>query len=196
MVPDIMGLLIQVIDGGQDAASEAWYALGLLANIVLPEGGFAPYFDTVHQRLLKGLAAQTDYLTCKACITVVSDVCRNLGPALPQPRLVEFMTALVAVLESQTANRDLKPAAIAAFADVGVAIEPFLARVLPTLSIAAAVPDPTGDDEDMEDYLRGLRHSCVTAWTGIFQAFAVNSDAPAPEVAAAQARARAVFSAA
>lgn len=138
----IAGVLLQVIDLARDAASEAWYALGTLATMCLPEGGFAPFADAVHPRLLAGLRATADYATAKACVVFISDVTRNLGAAMPPARYDELMQALVAVLADQGADRALKPPAIEAFAAMGTAVERYLNVILPIIAEAAAVPDP------------------------------------------------------
>ncbi len=195
-VPTIMGQLLQVVDTGS-SASEAWLCMGLIPSIVLPAGQFAPYFDAVHARLLAGLANFHEYETCRPCIYLMSDMLKNLAASLPQHVIDAYINCCLQVLESQDANRDLKTVAIAAFGDVGTPIMSHLARVLPMISGAAALPDSPDEDEDLEEYLRQLRHSCVAAWVGIFQAFDASrsDDANAQQlVSTAQANARQLFS--
>ena len=69
--------------------------------------------------------------------------------------------------------RSAKPAVIAAFADIAMAVEGGFVRYLDTvlmiLQSAAAVSIEADADEDLIDYMQSLRESILEAYTGILQ---------------------------
>jgi len=148
---------------------EAFLAAGALADKL--EGNFAKYLDHFHPALVMGLKNREAYSVCKAAVGVVGDLCRALEAQM-FGKCDEIMMALLENLQDPALNRSVKPAVLACFGDIALAIngdfEKYVQVTLTMLEQASQTRAPDDDDESIE-YVNTLREGILEAYTGIIQ---------------------------
>uniref|UniRef100_A0A2P2HWX4 Importin subunit beta-1-like n=1 Tax=Hirondellea gigas TaxID=1518452 RepID=A0A2P2HWX4_9CRUS len=188
MISDaIMSALIQMFQSSAQGKSGGVQEDALLAVSTLVEvlgSGFLKYMDAFKHWLGMGLRNYEVLPVCSAAVGVTGDICRALNDKV-EPYCDELMELLVQNLNNDQVNRTVKPAILAVFGDMALAIGPkftkYLEIVLQMLRQASqAQVDRT--DYDMVDYLNELRESCLDAYTGIVQGLKGDDDEHNPEV--------------
>jgi len=166
----IMENLLHVFESRNATAhGEAYLAVAALANEL--EGQFAIYMAHLHPLLLMGLKNSEAYQVCSIATGVIGDVARAIEGAI-QPYCNEIMTALLENLQDPHLNRSVKPDVLSCIGDVALAInggfEHYLQATLTMLLQASHTMAPD-DDEDLVEYVNGLRECILEAYTGIIQ---------------------------
>lgn len=161
------------VKGDQSASlhEEALLAVGALINSI--GGGFEPYMVNFMPFLLSGVANRDDYHVCSVAVGTVGDLCRALGP-----KLLEYSDNIIHNLENNVGDpnlhRSVKTVIISCFGDLALAISgsfaKYLPRVMDILKQASDLThvrlDQTDDWEEIE-YMQGLRHALLEAYSGI-----------------------------
>lgn len=184
---NIMTALLQMFQSSAQGKSGGVQEDALLAVSTLVEvlgAGFLKYMDAFKGWLGMGLRNFEVLPVCSAAVGVTGDICRALNEKV-EPYCDELMELLVQNLSNDQVNRAVKPAILAVFGDMALAIGPkftkYLDVVLRMLQQASqAQVDRT--DYDMIDYLNELRESCLDAYTGIVQGLKGADETPNPEV--------------
>ena len=155
---------------------DALQSIGALADACGAD--FEKYMPALWPVLELGLRNFAEYEVCAVAVEVVGDVCRALDAKL-QPFADRIMMALLTDLASNELSATVKPAIIAVFGDVALALgalfEPYLANVLGMLAGAAqhaagtaAAANAAEDDGAIEACCK-LRTSIMEAYCGIIQ---------------------------
>lgn len=105
----------------------------------------------------------------RAAVGTCSDIARVLTTAI-QPYCDQIMTSLVAAIQNENVSRDVKPAVLAAFGDIAMALgngyEKYLKFSASILYQASQTPMDT-DDQDLIDYHNELRSNIIDSYAGI-----------------------------
>ena len=162
---------------------EAMLAVGALTYVTGKD--FIRYMNSFYPFLEKGLKQAQEWQTCLVTLGVLGDVCRAL-----EEGIVEFcdniMMILIKNLEDEAVPRSVKPAILASFGDIALAIGDnfikYLNVVAPPLQAAAQMSvelaKQADDDEDQIAFVNSLRQSILEAWSGMFNGLSKeNSDA-------------------
>eukprot|EP01041_Mallomonas_annulata_P000250 gene250-463_t len=173
----VMQLLLQVFTvKGAVAHEDAFMSVGHMIDKL--GDGFTRYTEFFHAPLLSGLKNVEEYQVCTVAVGVVGDLCRALGKKL-LPMCDDIVRSLLDLLQSPALNRSVKPHVLAVFADIAMALENEFNRyaniILVMLQQAAEVNIQT-DDEDLIDYINGLREAILDAYTGILQGLSQGVD--------------------
>lgn len=160
---------------GEASASlheEALLAVGSLINAIGP--AFEPYMAAFMPVLLQGIANREEYHVCSVAVGTVGDIARALGP-----KILEYTDHIVHHLRQNIADpnlhRSVKPVVLSCFGDIALAISgnfaKYLSAVLEILKAACELTqqhrlDQT-DNWDLIDYMQGLRHAILEAYSGI-----------------------------
>lgn len=177
----IMQLILQVFTvKGAVAHEDAFMTVGFMIDKL--GANFARYVEFFHTALLSGLKNVEEYQVCTVAVGVVTDLCRALGNKL-LPLCDDIVRSLLDLLQSPALNRSVKPHVLSVFADIAMALEGDFVRyaniILVMLQQAAEVNIQT-DDEDLIEYINGLREAILEAYTGIFQGLGTTCDVVAP----------------
>eukprot|EP00607_Mallomonas_marina_P010538 CAMPEP_0182418286 /NCGR_PEP_ID=MMETSP1167-20130531/2761_1 /TAXON_ID=2988 /ORGANISM="Mallomonas Sp, Strain CCMP3275" /LENGTH=853 /DNA_ID=CAMNT_0024592429 /DNA_START=51 /DNA_END=2612 /DNA_ORIENTATION=- len=177
----IMQLILQVFTvKGAVAHEDAFMAVGYMIDKL--GSNFSRYVEFFHSALLSGLKNVEEYQVCTVAVGVVGDLCRALGKKLI-PLCDDIVRSLLDLLQSPALNRSVKPHVLSVFADIAMALETDFVRyaniILMMLQQAAEVNIQT-DDEDLIDYINGLREAILEAYTGIIQGLSQNCDVIVP----------------
>ena len=148
---------------------EAFSATSAIATIL--EGDFLKYMAALQPFLMNGLRNFEAYQVCTVSVGLVGDISRAIEGQM-QPFCDEIMSALIEALQNAALHRSVKPPVLSCFGDVamaiGAAFEPYLQLSLMMLLQAAQTRAPD-DDEELIDYVNGLREGILEAYTGIVQ---------------------------
>ncbi|KAI9144908.1 putative karyopherin beta-1 subunit [Paraphysoderma sedebokerense] len=150
---------------------DAFLAVGAVCTAI--DKHFARYLDSFSPFLCNALQNHEEHQLCSIAVGLVSDICRALVTDAA-PYCDMFMNLLLQDLQSPVLHRDVKPAILACFGDVALAIgskfEVYLEVVFHVLQQACQLKaDP--NNYEYADYLLDLREGIVEAWVGIVQAF-------------------------
>ena len=145
---------------------------------------FIRYMNPFYPFLEKGLKQAQEWQTCLVTLGVLGDVCRAL-----EEGIVEYcdsiMMILVNNLGDEAVPRSVKPAILASFGDIALAIGDnfikYLEVVAPPLQAAAQMSvelaKQADNDEDQIEFINSLRQSILEAWSGMFNGLSKeNSD--------------------
>jgi len=183
----IMGALLQMfqrsVQGNSGGVQEdAMLAVSTLVEVLGAD--FNRYMPQFKDFLALGLKNHEVLPVCSAAVGVTGDICRALCENV-EPYCNELMQLLVENLQNQNVNKQVKPAILAVFGDmalaIGVKFTSYLHLVLPMLQQASAA-QVDRNDYDMIEYLNELRESCLDAYTGIVQGLKGSGATPNPEV--------------
>lgn len=148
---------------------EALSATSQIATIL--EADFLKYMAALQPFLMAGLRNFEAYQVCTVAVGLVGDISRAIEDKM-QPFCDEIMSALIEALQNASLHRSVKPPVLSCFGDVAMAIgaayEPYLQLSLMMLLQAAQTRAPD-DDDDLIDYVNGLREGILEAYTGIVQ---------------------------
>mmetsp|Transcript_25359 Transcript_25359/g.58536 ORF Transcript_25359/g.58536 Transcript_25359/m.58536 type:complete len:807 (+) Transcript_25359:242-2662(+) len=166
----IMENLLKVFESRNATAhGEAYLAIAALANEL--EGHFNIYMSHLHAYLMMGLRNAEAYQICSVAVGVVGDIARAIESQI-QPFCNEIMTSLLENLQNPNLNRSVKPDVLSCIGDVALAIngafEPYLQATL-TMLLQASQTKAPDDDDDLIEYVNGLREGILEAYTGIIQ---------------------------
>lgn len=135
------------------------------------EKDFVKYLPALMPFLMLGLRNYEAYQVCTIAVGLVGDICRSVEADV-QPYCNDIMSALMECLQNSDLHRDVKPPVLSCFGDVAMAIgagfEPYLQVSLMMLMQASQTTVPA-DDEELADYIGGLREGILEAYTGIVQ---------------------------
>jgi importin subunit beta-1 len=127
--------------------------------------------DALKPFLVAGLRSFGNYRLCMVAVSAVGDICRAIEGRI-QPYCDEIMTVLVDSLKDVSINRSVKPPVLSCFGDIAMAIggayEPYLQLSAMMLMQASNTQAPP-EDEDLQEYVNGLRQAILEAYTGIVQ---------------------------
>lgn len=168
----IASIMARVATARMGAENDAITCLSSLTLVV--EKDYERYMPTVFQILRDALNRVDDATTCKHAIMAMGDVARALSVRF-EPIAGEITDILKKILINQEVSRSLKPPALAAFADIALAlgprIEPYMTNIMFIISSAAKTFVPT-DDEDLLEFFTEVRKSAIEAWSALFLSFA------------------------
>jgi len=181
MADRIMQLILQVFTvKGAVAHEDAFMTVGFMIDKL--GAHFIRYVEFFHTALLCGLKNVEEYQVCTVAVGVVTDLCRALGRKL-LPLCDDIVRSLLDLLQSPALNRSVKPHVLSVFADIAMALETDFVRyaniILVMLQQAAEVNIQT-DDEDLIEYINGLREAILEAYTGILQGLGTTCDVVIP----------------
>ena len=179
-----MTICIQLLQQQHPAENPAYedilYAIGTLAgctpsynltNIVL-DTYFQIYVETLMPFIYAALEAQDQPQLLSASLGVLSDVIRAVGEQIA-PHCDQIVRYLFTDVESNTVSRMVKPAILAVFGEIalaiGAAFEGYLPVVMQLLQQAATLGSGTRDQTgfDMLDYIDSLNEGILEAYSGI-----------------------------
>jgi importin subunit beta-1 len=181
----MMTICIQLLQQQHPAENPAYedilYAIGTLAgctspltqtNIVL-DTYFQVYVDTLMPFIYAALEAQDQPQLLSAALGVLSDVIRAVGEQI-SPHCDQIVRYLFADVESITVSRMVKPAILAVFGEIALAIggafEGYLPVVMQLLQQAATLGSGTREQPgafEMLDYIDSLNEGILEAYSGV-----------------------------
>ena len=174
-------LLQQQLPAENPAYEDILYAIGTLAGctchdgfklIVVLESYFQVYVQTLMPFIYAALEAQDQPQLLSASLGLLSDVIRAVGEQIA-PHCDQIVRYLFADVESATVSRMVKPAILAVFGEIslaiGAAFEPYLPVVMQLLQQAAAMGSGNRDQSGFEmlDYIDSLNEGILEAYSGI-----------------------------
>lgn len=174
-------LLQQQLPTENPAYEDILYAIGTLAGctcldgfmlIVVLESYFQVYVQTLMPFIYAALEAQDQPQLLSASLGLLSDVIRAVGEQIA-PHCDQIVRYLFADVESATVSRMVKPAILAVFGEIslaiGAAFEPYLPVVMQLLQQAAAMGSGNRDQSGFEmlDYIDSLNEGILEAYSGI-----------------------------
>lgn len=171
---NIMTALLAVFACRQNyIPEEAMLAVGALTYI--SGKGFIRYMEAFYPFLEKGLLQVKEWQTCLISLGILGDVCRALEEDFA-PFCDTIMQILARSLEDPDVPKTVKPAILASFGDISIAIGDsflkYLGLVAPPLQAAASMSvemaQNVGDNEDEIEYINSLRQNILDAWSGMF----------------------------
>jgi len=173
LADNIMQNVLQVLQvKSSSAQQEALSAIAALADAV--ELDFEKYMSALQPYLLVALRQFEAYGVCNVAVGLVGDVSRALEAKI-EPFTKDIMEALVESLKDPTLHRSVKPCVLSCFGEIATAInfgyEPYLQLSMMLLMQASATDAPQEDDE-MVEYINGLRECVLEAYTGIITGLA------------------------
>jgi importin subunit beta-1 len=119
---------------------------------------------------VQGLRSAQAQDLCTISVGVVVDICTAVADAI-QPFCDQIMEALQTTLSNPHVARDIKPAVIACFGDIAMAIagayEPYLQVSSMMLMQASQQCMTCPDDEELLYFINNLRLSILEAYSGI-----------------------------
>ena len=184
----VASIMVRIVQAKCGAEAEATMCLATLTLVV--GASYERYMPVVYPLLIAAMKNTDEHDTCKYAIMAVSDVARALGARF-EPVAGEVVDVLKGILQKQDVMRSLKPPALAAFADVAIAlgprIEEYLINILAIVKSAAKTDIPP-DDEDLAEYLTEVRKAAIEAWSCLLLAFA-SEDGDSQEVKLAKGQA-------
>ena len=128
------------------------------------------YLQHVIPSVVQGLRSAQAQDLCTISVGAVVDICTAVGPDI-QPFCDQIMDALQTTLSNQNVARDIKPAVIACFGDIAMAIagayEPYLQVSSMMLMQASQQCMTTPEDEELLFFINNLRLSILEAYSGI-----------------------------
>ena len=142
-----------------------------VANVVL-DSYFQIYVGTLMPFIYAALEAQDQPQLLSASLGVLSDVIRAVGEQIV-PHCDQVVRYLFTDVESNTVSRMVKPAILAVFGEIALAIgasfEPYLPVVMQLLQQAATLGSGTRDQTGFEmlDYIDSLNEGILEAYSGI-----------------------------
>jgi importin subunit beta-1 len=135
------------------------------------EGDFLKYMGALQPFLMAGLRNFEAYQVCTVAVGLVGDISRAIEGEM-KPFCDDIMSALIEALQNASLHRSVKPPVLSCFGDIALALgagyEPYLQLSLMMLMQAAQTRAPD-DDEELIDYVNGLREGILEAYTGIIQ---------------------------
>jgi len=144
-------------------------AVGAVANAT--EKGFVKYMQYFRPFLSLGLSNVDEHQVCSIAVGVVGDVCRALEEGII-PFCDEIVQLLLRNLQNQSLNRNVKPAILACFGDIALAVsgafEKYMAITMEML-VQASMTVVDENNPDLLDYLHQLQEGILEAYTGILQ---------------------------
>ena len=183
-VAQVMVRIVQAKTGAEAEAIQCLATLGLVVRET-----YERYMPSVYPLLLAAMQNTDDHVTAKFAIMAISDVARALSARF-EVVAGQVVDQLKIILMDQEVMRSLKPPALAAFADIAIAlgprIEDYMVNMLNIIKSAAKTDIPP-DDEDLEEYLTEVRKAAISAWSGLFLAFCPEPDVDSAEVRQAKA---------
>jgi importin subunit beta-1 len=174
-------LLQQQLPAENPAYEDILYAIGTLAGcncldgfmlILVLESYFQVYVQTLMPFIYAALEAQDQPQLLSASLGLLSDVIRAVGEQIA-PHCDQIVRYLFADVESATVSRMVKPAILAVFGEIslaiGAAFEPYLPVVMQLLQQAAAMGSGNRDQSGFEmlDYIDSLNEGILEAYSGI-----------------------------
>lgn len=165
---NLMQNVLQVLQAKSSSAQqEALSATAALADVV--ESDFQKYMPALQPFLLSGLRQFEAYEVCNVAVGLVGDICRAIEGQI-QPYTKDIMEALVESLKDPTLHRSVKPSVFSCFGEIAMAVcggyEPYV-QLSVMLLMQASATDAPQDDDEMIEYINGLRECVVEAYTGI-----------------------------
>jgi importin subunit beta-1 len=166
----IMNNLAQIIQSparGAGVVEDSFAVVGEIASNL--EGGFAKYLEPFSGFLFAALEALEDSHVTQAGVYLVSDISRSVNEAFA-PYAERILQRIVNILRSPVVSREVKPSAITAIGEIGMAIGsgfvPYLSLIMEILSQAGAT---TADSNDMAmiEFVWTMRESIVDSFIGI-----------------------------
>jgi len=166
----MMTLFLQVLGiKSSTVHEEALMAVGAVANAT--EKGFVKYMQYFRPFLSLGLSNVDEHQVCSIAVGVVGDVCRALEEGII-PFCDEIVQLLLRNLQNQSLNRNVKPAILACFGDIALAVsgafEKYMAITMEML-VQASMTVVDENNPDLLDYLHQLQEGILEAYTGILQ---------------------------
>ena len=180
-----MTICIQLLQQQHPAENPAYedilYAIGTLAgcasfteptNLVL-DTFFQVYVGTLMPFIYAALEAQDQPQLLSAALGVLSDVIRAIGEQIA-PHCDQIVRYLFTDVESNTVSRMVKPAILAVFGEIalaiGAAFEGYLPVVMQLLQQAATLGSGTREQPgafEMLDYIDSLNEGILEAYSGV-----------------------------
>ena len=142
-----------------------------VSNLVL-DTYFQVYVGTLMPFIYAALEAQDQPQLLSASLGLLSDVIRAVGEQIA-PHCDQIVRYLFTDVESNTVSRMVKPAILAVFGEIalaiGAAFEPYLPVVMQLLQQAATLGSGTRDQNGFEmlDYIDSLNEGILEAYSGI-----------------------------
>mmetsp|Transcript_31990 Transcript_31990/g.98725 ORF Transcript_31990/g.98725 Transcript_31990/m.98725 type:complete len:779 (-) Transcript_31990:668-3004(-) len=172
----IITLLLQVLNNENAiACEEALMTVGAVASTI--DHNFEKYLAGLFPFLVKDLRNYSEWQICSAAVGTWGDICRALELQI-LPYCDEVVCCLLEDLQNPALNRQVKPAVLACFGDIALAIGGnFVKYLSPTLQMLdqAAHTEISKDDEELVEYLGMLREGILEAYIGITQGSIINS---------------------
>jgi importin subunit beta-1 len=178
-------LLQQQVPAENPAYEDILYAIGTLAGCTLRSlptltlvlnNYFQLYVSTLMPFIYAALEAQDQPQLLSAALGVLSDVIRAVGEQIA-PHCDQIVRYLFADVESTTVSRMVKPAILAVFGEIalaiGAAFESYLPVVMQLLQQAATLGTGSARNGrdfsgfEMMDYLDSLNEGILEAYSGI-----------------------------
>jgi len=173
LADSLMQNVLQVLQvQSSSAQQDALSAIAALADVV--ESEFEKYMTALQPFLLIALRQFEAYGVCNVAVGLVGDISRAIEAKI-EPFTKDIMEALVESLKDPTLHRSVKPSVLSCFGELATAIsaayEPYVQHSMMLLMQAAAT-DPPQDDDEMIEYINGLRECVLEAYTGIISGLA------------------------
>lgn len=169
----IASIMSRIATARMGAENDAIVCLASLTLVV--EKDYERYMPTVFAIFRDALKRVDDASTCKHAIMAMGDVARALSVRFDSIA-GEITDILKSILINQEVSRTLKPPALAAFADIALAlgprVEPYMTNILFIISSAAKTFVAT-EDEDLLEFFTEVRKSAIEAWSALFLAFSI-----------------------
>lgn len=164
-------------------AEDAFMPIGHLVNAL--GGAFEKYIPHLMEYIYPALAVLDEFQVFTTAVGLTGDLARAVGKAFG-PYAQTILQALLAALASPILHRTAKPTVVAAFGDIGMALEtdftPYLEHVMSMLSQAGAIQVDASQDMAMSDFIWSMRESIADAFVGIVNGYARDPSPLAPYV--------------
>lgn len=165
----LMQLLLQVLSN-RGAAEDAIMVIGQIADKL--GAAFEGYMPAFQPALGHAVMNMQEYQVCAAAVGVIGDLCRALEGNIATYS-DDWVHALLQLLQAPDLNRTVKPAALAVFADIALALNGGFTRyvqaAMTMLQQASQLVLPDDATEEAVEYMNSLRESILEAYTGILQ---------------------------
>lgn len=155
-----------------EVIEEAIQAIGTLAGVI--ENRFSQYLTPFGPYLIYALKSRQSANICKAGTLALGDLSRALGKTMA-PFLHELIPTMLENLSIQEVDTDVKLQSIETLGDLAGATKSefvsFLPQVFQIIDSAAGMSLQVApeDDEDLHDYLIGLRESILEFYVSLIQ---------------------------
>ena len=172
---EVVGNVLTILSGPLTPESAGEDALLVLAKLIDGLGsGFEAYLGDATPVVIRAIKSVSDPAISTLALGTIGDLSRSCNIL---PHFQEIWTALWDVLQSDEADRSVKPALLSALGDVAVAIGQAFGPVFEATAalIRGAMEEAMAntadiDDPDDVDYITELRDGVLDAWTGLVQA--------------------------